>query len=259
MRTFAAFASAAVLSLACACRSTPDHTPPTTLTLASPLSTSTAPAPLSISVEGTAEIETVPDQFIVTVLYEARRPDPQTAKRDCDEATRGMLAATKTLKIDPRDVQTQDFWLGPHYDHDDRGDLTKLLGYDVRKTLVVTVRDPDAVEPLLASLFSSGATSLTSVDFVSSKQTELRKQARSDAALAARDKADAMLRAAAPGQKLGRALKIEEQYAGGWSGPNVNVANVNHEAPSVLVRETMAAGKIRIVASTSVTYELVDA
>ncbi len=238
-----------VLPLA-ACQSAPPA--PTTL-----IAGATPPLPRSISVTGTAEIATAPDDFTVSVGVERFAAEPQAAKDDNDRAMKSLVAAARAFAPDPRDIRTEGFTLQPHYEG--AYDSHRLSGYDAKKTLIVVLHDGEKVEAFLTELFKGGANRLDGVTYGSSKLIEQRKEARTLAVIAAREKATAM--ATTLGQKLGRPLKVDEDpEAGRYQPLQGNMLNNSYTPTDTrgTVGQTMAAGKIRIAASVAITFELLD-
>jgi uncharacterized protein len=215
------------------------------------------PPPRSISVTGTAEIATAPDEFTINVGVESFAAEPQAAKEANDRAMKALLASARAFAPDAKDVRTEGFTLQPHYEGP--YDSHRLTGYDARKTLIVVLHDGDKVEVFLTELFKDGANRLDGVAYGSSRLLDQRKEARALAVIAAREKATAM--ATTLGQKLGRPLKIDEEpEAGRYQPLQGNLLNNSVAASDTRgsTGQSMAAGKIRIPAGVAVTFELLE-
>lgn len=233
-------------SLLAACRSTPE-VPGTVIS-------TTSPAPRTVAVTGMAEVETTPDEFVVTVGVDTTGPDAARAKSANDAIMRALLDVPRQLGVDPKWVRTEGFSLAPRFEG--AWDARRLVGFEAHKTLVLVLHDDKQVEPALEALFRDGANRIEGVQFKSTKILEQRKLARTKAVAAAREKAEAM--AGVLGQKVGRPLRIDETAepsSSPWSpAPQSNVV-FNNETRSEL-REAMAAGKIRVPATVAITFEL---
>ena len=121
------------------------------------------------------------------------------------------------------------------------------------------LHDSEKVEVFLTELFKGGANRLDGVTYGSSKLLEQRKEARTLAVTAAREKAMAM--ATTLGQKLGRPLKIDEDAEAGRYQPlpgNMLTNAFSQTDTRGAIGDTMATGKIKIPASVAVTFELLD-
>jgi uncharacterized protein YggE len=218
-----------------------------------------------ITVNGHAEIRVVPDEVILTVGVETFDLDLDVAKTDNDLRMNGILQATRDFGIRREHVRTDYFSIEPRYE--DRRERKEFLGYLVRKTAVITVRDVTEFEALLSSVLEAGANYVHGVDF---RTTELRKhrdEARALAVDAAREKAEAMARQL--GQEVGAPHAVQEGHSGWWSsygwwwGPrwrggmaqnviqNLGGASEEMEGPTM-------PGQIAITARVTVTFELLE-
>ena len=254
MRALASFAPVAALSLLAACRSAPE--PPATIVTgpATTVGPAAVAAPRTLAVTGTAEIDTTPDEFVIAVGFDNFAADAVKAKADNDGVMRALVDVPRRFDVDPRGVRTESFSLTPRLEGP--WESRRIVGFEARKTLVVTLHDDKQVEPVLAALFAGGANRLDGVTFRSTRMLEQRKEARARAVAAAREKAEAM--AAGLGQKLGHPLEMKEVGEPGPWGltPQSNEAFSNETRGGL--REAMAVGRIRVAATVTVTFELRD-
>ena len=188
-----------------ACQSSQSPQPPPAAFVA----TAAPQPPRTVSVTGSGEIKTAPDEFVVSVGVDSFEKEAAAAKQANDRTMHALIQATQGAGVDPKDVRTEGFSLGPRIEGP--YETRHVVGYEAKKTLVVVMHDGAKMEALLAELFKLGANRLDGITFGSSKIADQRKEARLLAITAAREKAAAM--AGALGQKLGRPLKIEEDPA----------------------------------------------
>lgn len=216
-----------------------------------------------ITVTGDADVKVVPDEVILTLGVETWNEDLDVAKKDNDERIKKTLSMTKKFDILPKHVQTDYISIEPTYKSN--VDERIIIGYFVRKTIVITLRDIFKFEDVLSSALKSGVNKVQGIQF---RTTELRKhrdRARALAIKAAKEKAVAL--ATELGQKVGRPRSINEQSAGWWDsygygwgsrwqyGMAQNVVqNVGEGAGSE--EGTIAPGQIRVNARVSVSFEL---
>jgi uncharacterized protein YggE len=236
------------LSLLAACRSTPEA-------VGTVIST-TPPPPRTVAVTGTAEIETTPDGFVISVGIDSFAGDAAKAKADNDGVMRALMEVPKHFDVDAKWIRTEGFSINPRFEGS--WEARRVVGFEAHKTLVITLHDEKKVEPVLEGLFRDGANRLDGVRFKSQRILEQRKEARTRAVAQAREKAEAM--AAVLGQKVARPLKMEETpeaQTWPWTPQPQSNAVFNNDTRSEL-REAMATGKIRIPATVSVTFELAD-
>lgn len=220
----------------------------------------------TITVRGAAEIRVVPDEVVVTVGVESFQLELKGSKSENDRVTTAVIEAATSHGIEPEHVRTDFLSIEPRYD--DRYDRAhELVGYVVRRSVAVTVRDVSEFEDLLSEMLAAGANYVHGVDF---RTTELRKhrdEARARAIEAAREKAEDL--AGQLGQGIGRPLSIDEGYAGWYSSygswwgsrwPGGAMQNVVQNVPSSAPAPDgpTAPGQISVSATINVTFELVD-
>jgi uncharacterized protein YggE len=219
-----------------------------------------------ITVRGSAEIRVVPDEVVLTVGVESFHLELEDSKAENDRLTTAVIEAAKSNGIPSEHIRTDYLSIEPRFD--DRYDKNQeLLGYVVRRTVALTLREVSRFENLMSAVLEAGANYVHGVDF---RTTELRKhrdEARARAIEAAREKAEDL--ADQLGQSIGKPLSIDEGYAGWfssygswwgsrWSGGAVQ--NVIQSAPSSSpeTEGPTAPGQISVSATISVTFELVD-
>ncbi len=222
----------------------------------------------TISVSGDAQINVVPDKISITLGVESINPNLYEAKSANDAGCAGILAVTQTFKINPKDVQTDYISIQPQYDP--HTGLT-IVGYAVRRSIVITLRDISKFDALLNSAVDHGANAVLGVQFMTSDLRKYRDQARESAIKAAKEKAD--LLAGALGQKAGKAVSINEQQNGWWSSYGsynygwgrsngyMQSQNVSQNMSSEVSGgndsgATLAPGQTQVRATVQVTFEL---
>jgi uncharacterized protein YggE len=216
-----------------------------------------------VTVTGDAEVRVVPDEVIVTLGVETWDADLQVAKNQNDQRVERVLALTRELQIEPEHVQTEHISVEPRYhdDYEKRG----FLGFYVRKTIVVTLRDVTQFEDLLTRALDVGATHVHGVQFRTTELRQYRDQARALAVNAAREKAEALAKEL--GQKVGQPQAIQEDqntwwsWYGAWWGAQwggIGMQNVvqNVNGGAMPTEGSFAPGQIAVNARVTVSFEL---
>lgn len=218
----------------------------------------------SITVTGEAEVRVAPDEVILTLGVETWNKDLATAKRENDKIVAAVLNLTTKHGIESRHVQTDYVSIEPRYRngyYEDRD----FIGFFVRKTISITLRDLTKFEGLLTDALSAGVNYVHGIEF---RTTELRKhrdEARALAIRAAGEKAAAL--AGELGRKVGEPVTIQEQGSGWWSGYNAwwgsqwggtMSQNVIQEIGGQSFSDdgTVAPGQIEVTSRVSVTFQL---
>lgn len=211
------------------------------------------PEPPHVTVAGEAELNIAPDEvrFDVTLQYFGR--ELKAAKTQTDERLKGLIALAKKHGVAESDTQTDYVKVEPRFKGND--DSKAFLGYWVRKDLVFTLRDVARAEGLLSEVLDYGVWRINSISFSTSQMRKHRDQARAMAMKAAQEKAAAL--AAAVGQKIGKAIVIEEEVPSRGGTPNYLSNAVSTDRDGATDSEgTLALGLIKVSARVTVKFEL---
>jgi len=216
----------------------------------------------SISVSGEAEVLVVPDEVVLTLGVESFDKVLKTAKTANDEAIARTIAVARRYGIPPEYIQTD--YLGIQPRHRDSDVVLELLGYDVRKTVVIKLRDISKFEGLLTDALDAGVTHVHLIDFRTTELRRYRDQARTMALKAAQEKA--ALLAGEAGHTVGAVQSIgEASYGyfssyGSWWGNRYSAATQNVSQSlgetSLSNDATMAPGQISIRADVHMSFAL---
>lgn len=213
------------------------------------------PEPPHVTVAGEAEINIAPDEVRFDVTLQSFSKELKTAKTQTDERLKGLIALAKKHGVAESDTQTDYVKVDPRFKGNDES--KSFLGYWVRKDLVFTLRDVTRAEGLLSEVLDYGVWRINSIRFQTSQMRKYRDQARDLAMKAAREKAAAL--AGAVGQKIGKAITIEEEM------PNTgNPAQANYSSNAVSIDRsdstesegTLALGLIKVSARVTVKFVL---
>lgn len=223
----------------------------------------------TISVSGDAQINVVPDKILITLGVENVDPSLDAAKAANDASCARILATTQRFNINAKDVQTDYISVMPQHTQSSDG-VTRIVGYMVRKSIVITLRDITRFDALLSASVGSGANVVLGVRFMTSDLRKYRDQARELAIKAAKDKVDGL--AGALGQRAGKAVTINEQQNGFWSSYNNGWDRSYGNGQSQIVYqsaqqggagdggggETTAPGETQVRATVQVVFQLAD-
>lgn len=216
----------------------------------------------TISVSGNAEVLVIPDEVILTLGVETWDKNLESAKAANDQIVKKVLKIATEAGVDPKYVQTDYINIEPRYDDYAQ---RQFLGYFVRKTVAIRLKDVSKFETLLSQLLEAGVNYVHGVEFRTSELRKHRDQARSLALKAAQEKAAAM--AQDMGQQIGQPLSIREDWNQWWypynswwgyGSPGGMSQNVIQNAGGTLPSSEggLALGQISVSASVSVEFEL---
>ena len=212
-----------------------------------------------IDVTGTADVKVAPDEVIIQLGLETTHKNIRDAIKQNDERLKKLIAVLEKQGIDPKHIQPGLIRVTPNYEesqqHYGKGGKfqvqqmqipvpqaananapnaapygadpfggqaaesvePKIKDYTASKTVVVYSKDLPKLELVLVGIYESGVANVGSIVFQSSAVKKLRETLRPKAIQAAKDKAE--LLTAAIGQKIGKAVRIEESNSGGSAYP----------------------------------------
>ncbi len=217
----------------------------------------------TISVSGESDIRVAPDEVVLTLGVETFHAQLAAAKADNDARVAAVLAAARERRVPDERVRTDFLQLEPRYQS--RTDQLVHVGYVVRKTVVITLRDVATFDAVLGAAVAAGATHIHGIDFRTTELRAHRDRARALAVDAAREKAEAM--AGRLGQRIGAPLTIEEGRSGwgsgygtGWgarmAGMSQNVSQSAGGGESA-GDGSISPGQIAVKGSVTVVFELI--
>ncbi len=165
-----------------------------------------------ILVTGEGSVDVVPDMAVLAVSVMREAPTARAALTANSAAMRKVLDAMEGLGIAKRDLQTANFDIQPRYTYPQPANgvdqSPQLVGYTVRNSLTVRVRDIAKVGEALDTAVTLGVNEGGSVAFTNDDPSAAVTQARVKAVENAKAKAHTL--AAAAGVKLGKVLEISE-------------------------------------------------
>lgn len=208
--------------------------------------------PRTASVTGQGEVAAEPDLAYVTLGVESRQPTMAQARADVSATVERVLALTKSLKIDPKLVNSTRVQVQPEYSWNEQDRKRVLLGYMVSRQVQVELRDLEQLGALLERAVDAGVNQVNDPVLDSSKRKELEREAMTRAVQDARLNAETLARAA--GVKLGavRALNASS------SGPVVPMykSRVMMADAAGAPEASYQPGDMKFSASVSAEYDL---
>ena len=167
----------------------------------------------SITTNGVASTEVVPDIATISLGVETERPKAADAARDNALAAQAIVGEIKAQGIEARDIKTLSVTLAPVYDgiQDANGYVTKrtLRGYIASNSLSVRIKEVAKAGVLAGQLMDKGANRFEGIAFDYTQKEAKYDALRGDAVRDALRKANSYVDGL--GLKLGRVLEIATQ------------------------------------------------
>ena len=188
------------------------------------------PRERTITINGSGRVTAEPDIATIQTGVVSEAP---TAAEALARNTTDMRKVVDTLKaagIDPKDLQTSNFNVSPHYAQSKDGNAPRITGYQVSNQLIVSVRKLASLGDILDKVVTGGANQVGAIHFEVSKADSLKDEARKLAIANARRRAE--LYATAAGVQLGDVLTISEDGASFEPQPRVRGAMMASAGPA---------------------------
>lgn len=218
------------------------------------LVTLAAPAAMAatITVVGESRVSAVPDSAVLTTGVVSTGKTADEALGANSKAVSALIETIKAAGVEPRDIATSSFSLQPQYAtaQGSQRETPRLVGFEVRNSVRVTVRDLAALGPLLDKMVQAGANQASGLSFTLSNRGKLEQEARVGAVKDAMDQAAVV--AGAAGLRLVRIVSITPEADG--SGP-IMPAPMFMKADAARMAVPVEAGEIEVRGRASIVYE----
>jgi uncharacterized protein len=202
----------------------------------------------TISVTGTGTVEAAPDMATLMIGVTTQGTTAAEALAENSKATEAVIARLTASGVEARDMQTSNLSINPNWTGYDSSTPT-ISGYVASNMLTVRVRALDTTGAVLDAAVADGANTLNGMTFGLADPEPAYNEARKEAVVDARAKAELLAEAA--GVKLGPVLSIAD--AGSMTDP----------AP--MYRDAVAAspvpvqgGELGLIANVSVTWQIAE-
>jgi uncharacterized protein YggE len=158
-----------------------------------------------VTVAGEAMTRVEPDAAVVVLSVVTQNAQALVAQQTNARKSDAVANAIRTAGGSAVEIKTSDYTLQPQYDYRDNS-LPKIVGYDARNRVIVTMSDFKNVGAVIDAASGSGANSIESVSFVLRETSPARGQALADATQQAMNKARSIAQALG-----GRVLRVVEE------------------------------------------------
>jgi hypothetical protein len=210
--------------------------------------------PVGINVSGHSDRMADPDTAYVSLAVVTRDKSPKQAAEMNARAAQAVTNAVTAIGIAKKDIQTQGYSLQPWINYTKRGG-EKQLGYVARNTVGVTVRDIKKVGDVMDAGTRAGANSVEGLSFAIGDDAKVRREVLAAAVENAREKAQAVAKAA--GVKLGAPVSIEE--SGGYlgpMGPAMEAPVASRAKGQAYPKTPVAPGQLEVTCNVDTTFAI---
>ena len=174
----------------------------------------------SFTVSGEGKITAIPDvaQFTFSIITEGGKDIAKLQKENTEKGNK-IIGFIKSQSVEDKDIKTQNYNLEPRYQYfncyqpmDGKSKSCpppEIVGYTIRQTVSIKVRDFFKIGDILAGAIENGANSVSQLSFEIDDIDKIKNQAREEAIKKAKEKAENIAKAG--NFRLGKLLSIEEE------------------------------------------------
>ncbi len=213
-----------------------------------------ADQPRTISVSGSSEIESAPDQAELWLNIDTKAATAREAKNINSNQVKRVTAAVKAEGVSSDNIETSHFSIGPRYTWNRELEENELEGYTAQHVLKVTVTNIDKAGDVADAAVEAGVNNVQRISFTLSKeaQIEVNNRALTLAAEKAREKANAL--AETLNVRLGRVYSISESNTNfvAYEAPVARLAM----AESADASTSFSPGDVQTRGQVSVSFEI---
>ncbi len=148
--------------------------------------------PRSITVQGTSQLDVIPDQAHITVSYSNKANDLEEARRLNAVTTANIQRKLLQLGLAQDDIRTSNYSVYPLYSKQESNTAAKIIGYEVSNSLSLTVNNIDLTGQVIDTALKAGANQIQGVSFAKKDETAVKNTALTLAVRDAQVKAQAI-------------------------------------------------------------------
>lgn len=211
----------------------------------------------TITVSDKGEVYARPDLAITTFSVITEKKTVSEAMSENAEKMNAIIDSMKEQGVEDKDLKTTSFNIYPRYEY--RRVETEiypyppgkrvLVGYEVRQSLQVKIRDMEKISVIIQGATDAGANQVGDLQFTIDNEDELKKQARGQAIEKAKNKAEEL--ASQLGVNLVRITNFNESgIVPRYYGLEEALGKGGGEAPQIEV------GENKIEITVTITYEI---
>lgn len=165
--------------------------------------------PGRLNLAGEGKVSATPDLATATIGVRTLKDAVSDAQEENTTKVNNLIQAIRSLGVEQKDIQTQNYQIYPQYDYTQSG--RELNGYEVYQSVEVKIRNLDNVGEILSVAGQNEANEVSGVRFTIENPENLREQARELAMDNVMEKKKALERSA--GIKLGDIVGYYENDA----------------------------------------------
>lgn len=165
-----------------------------------------------VAVSGQGEARATPDRAMINLGVQSRAATAAAAAAENARKQSAVLDTLRKLGFSNEQITTANYSVHPEMRYDQQGARPQVIGYVVRNTVRVDVRQLERAGTVIDAALARGANEIHGLSFFLSDPGPSRRAAIADAVAKARADAEAL--AAAAGGRLGQILELSTAHSG---------------------------------------------
>ena len=206
----------------------------------------------SVTVEGNAEINVVPDQASLNLSVELDGRNLSAITKRVAETTNDFLALTDELNIKRNDVMTSGVNINPRYRYENKTGRRIFDGYNISRSIQVDLKNIDQLGSIIERSSAQGINNIAAPIFRFSQEDQIIQSLHTLAVQDAIKRAEALVDPL--NASLGKALKIDASSIQSISPPMMEMRALDMN--SSMAEQSYSVGQINYSQSVLATFEI---
>jgi uncharacterized protein YggE len=208
----------------------------------------------TVTATGSGRLLLPPDMATLTFSVVTRDESPEVARSANAEASRLALDSIRELGVEETDIRLEHLSLNPvrEWDPETRKHIDR--GFEVSRSVVVTLKDLDLVPTVVANVVQKGANRIGNIRYGLSTRQEHEREALSLAVADARARAATMVEGL--DESVGRPVQVSEEIADRPVPVYRAEAMLAYDKGAEPTPEAYAPGEIEVRARVVVVFEI---
>ncbi len=206
----------------------------------------------SVTVEGNAEINVVPDLASLNLSVELDGRNLSAMTKRVAETTNDFLALTDELNIKRNDVMTSGVNINPRYRYENKTGRRIFDGYNISRSIQVDLKNIDQLGSIIERSTAQGINNIAAPIFRFSQEDQIIQSLHTLAVQDAIKRAEALVDPL--NASLGKALKIDASSIQSISPPMMEMRAL--DINSSLAEQSYSVGQINYSQSVLATFEI---
>jgi uncharacterized protein YggE len=214
------------------------------------------PSPATILVTGQAKVSKTPDRVYIDIGVTTQAQKSQAATSQNAATTSAVVAAVKRVSGSGAQLTTTEYAVNPNYNYPRDGGTPSIVGYTASNVVRVRLDDLRQIGPVIDAATQAGSNSVQDIQFALRDEQAPRAEALREAAIDARQDADAL--AGALGLRIVRILSVSEESPESRPIPIYPQA-MRFAAKASVPATPVEAGTLDVSATVTLTVEVAPA